>query len=560
MRAKGLDAAMRLISPSRSRQRFLGLAGVLAFLVSAVADAAPRVITDNRLRSLIGTPSLGRGYAQHSNSLKSVCFEKIKTGHPSFDFEYEIEEVTDQFLKELLADEAERIKGHSFMRFLGDHIDSANRGGKPMRNLMAHITVDAYHNTLDETGSPLSGSVTRLLKDKRFATFFASCGFFYIRSVRTFSTYMAILRFQETGDKAADDRFIGLLERGLLSFGSGREMEHAWLEKLTDEARSRGLQVLTQGIGLSKGKFVNLVPVSIEQFRRTIQNAASLMQDERAGVVTAVEIAPWIENPEVDMLIDQSLDAEGGDAFSRLHALELNAQAISYISEHRDYRIDQYYQARLCLEHLNTHYPALDPKVVGRMERVVDPKRTKFRNQVSPRDPSLHITLEAFREHFERFPPQRLLDQNTAYLQSTKANSFLPAKTLKRGDHNHAVERLQDALIRLGYMSNEDKAQGPGYFGPRTERGLVAFQKSAGLAKAHWGTYNQTTRVALESIELEGAYVCIQALYKEGLDKADFSAIPACKTALNVTRSINRFLNEYCLPDPVEVHYREFDW
>ena len=551
---------MRPNTPNTTRRQLFWLAGVLAFLAGSQAQAAPRVIKDNRLRNLIGTPSLGRGYAQHSNSLKSVCFEKVKTGHPSFDFEYEIEEVTETFLKELLANDATRIKGHSFLKFLDVHLNQQSKNGKPMRNLIAHITVDAYHNTLDETGSPLASSVHRLLKDKRFATFFASCGFFYIRSVRTFSTYMAILRFHETDDKAADDRFIGLLEQGLLSFGSGREMEHAWLEKLTDEAQSRGLQVLTQGIGLSKGKFVNLVPVSIEQFRRTIQNAASLMQDERAGVVTAIEIAPWIENPEVDMIIEQSLDAAGGDAFSRLHALELNAQAISYISEHRDYRIDQYYHARLCLEHLNTHYPALDPKVVGRMERVVDPKRTLFRNQVTPRNEKLHITLEAFREHFERFPPQRLLDQNSAYLQSTKANDFLPAKILKRGDRNYAVERLQDALVRLGFMSKEDKAQGPGFFGPRTERGLVAFQKSANLAKAHWGTYNQTTRVALEAIEIEGAYICIQTLYKQGLDKADFSSIPACKTALNVNRSVDRFLDEYCLPDPVEVHYREFDW
>ena len=547
-------------TPKSTRRQLTWLAGVLAFLASVQAQAAPRVIKDNRLRNLIGTPSLGRGYAQHSNSLKSVCFEKVKTGHPSFDFEYEIEEVDEDFLKELLANDATRIKGHSFLKFLDVHLDQNRKDGKLSRNLIAHITVDAYHNTLDETGSPLAGSAHRLLKDKRFATFFASCGFFYIRSIRTFSTYMAILRFSETEDKAADDRFIALLEQGLLSFGSGREMEHAWLEKLTEEAQSRGLQVLTQGIGLSKGKFVNLVPVSIQQFRRTIQNAASLMQDERAGVVTAIEIAPWIENPEVDMIIEQGLEAGGSDAFSRLHALELNAQAISYISEHRDYRIDQYYHARLCLEHLNTHYPALDPKVVGRMERVVDPKRTLFRNQVMPRDKKLHITLEAFREHFERFPPQRLLDQNSAYLQSTKANQFLPAKTLKRGDHNYAVERLQDALVRLGFMSKEDKAQGPGFFGPRTERSLVAFQKSANLAKAHWGTYNQTTRVALEAIEIEGAYVCIQTLYKQGLDQADFSSIPACKTALNVNRSVDRFLDEYCLPDPVEVHYREFDW
>ena len=559
MYLKGSGAVKSPKIPTTTRRQLYWLAGVLAFFAAQNADAAPRVIKDNRLSNLVGTPSLGRGYAQHSNSLKSVCFEKVKANHPSFDFEYEIEEVTEDFLQEILAKDASRVKGHSFLKFLDSHLNQSKNSGKRMRNLIAHITVDAYHNTLDETGSPLSGSVRRLLKDKRFATFFASCGFFYIRSVRTFSTYMAILRFEETSDKATDDRFVGLLEQGLLSFGSGREMEHVWLEKLTKESQSRGLQVLTQGIGLSKGKFVNLVPVSIQQFRQTIQSAASLMQDERAGVVTAIEIAPWVENPEVDMIIEQALEGSG-DAFSRLHALELNAQAISYISEHRDYRIDQYYHARLCLEHLNTSYPALDPKVVGRMERVVDPKRTLFRNQMKPRDKTLFISLEVFREHFERFPPQRLLDQNSAYLQSTKANQFLPAKTLKRGDHNHAVARLQDALVRLGYISKEDKEQGPGFFGPRTERGLVAFQKSAKLAKAHWGTYNQTTRVAMEAIEIEGAYACIQTLYAEGLDRADFSQIPACKTALNVSRSVDRFLDEYCLPEPVEVHYREFDW
>ena len=64
----------------------------------------------------------------------------------------------------------------------------------------------------------------------------------------------------------------------------------------------------------------------------------------------------------------------------------------------------------------------------------------------------------------------------------------------------------------------------------------------------------------MEAIEIEGAYACIQTLYAEGLDKADFSKIPACKTALNVSRSVDRFLDEYCLPEPVEVHYREFDW
>ena len=234
MYLKGSGAVKSPEIPTTTRRQLLWLAGVLAFFSAATADAAPRVIKDNRLSNMVGTPSLGRGYAQHSNSLKSVCFEKVKAAHPSFDFEYEIEEVTEQFLQDILTNDASRVKGHTFLKFLDEHLRK-NKPGKRMRNLIAHITVDAYHNTLDETGSPLSGSVRRLLKDKRFATFFASCGFFYIRSVRTFSTYMAILRFEETSDKAADDRFVGLLEQGLLSFGSGREMEHAWLEKLTKE-------------------------------------------------------------------------------------------------------------------------------------------------------------------------------------------------------------------------------------------------------------------------------------------------------------------------------------
>ena len=92
----------------------------------------------------------------------------------------------------------------------------------------------------------------------------------------------------------------------------------------------------------------------------------------------------------------------------------------------------------------------------------------------------------------------------------------------------------------------------------QTGSGLVAFQKSAGLAKAHW---KPTTKPAWRSSRLNRGRLRVHpGALQRGLRQSDFSAIPACKTALNVTRSINRFLNEYCLPDPVEVHYREFDW
>ncbi|MDE0881809.1 MAG: peptidoglycan-binding protein [Myxococcota bacterium] len=528
--------------------------------MSPSLQAAPRVIQDNRLTHLVGTPTLGRGYSQNSNQLKSVCFEKVAGGRPTLDFEFEIEEIDQRFLGSLLERDSSRLKGQHFDEFLRKHIEGTDGADqRPKRSLIAHVTVDSYYKYLDETISPLSPHVRRLLKDKRYATFFSSCGFFYIRSVRTFSSYIALLRFDKTSDKKGDDVFINLIKQGVLSFGANSELSADQQEKLIEESESRNLQVLTVGIGLSKGKFVNLVPVSISQFRSTIQSAVGLMQDEHAGVVTSIEIAPWIENPEVDMLIGEGFENDG-DSFSRLHHLESNAQIISYISEYRDYRLDQFYSARLCLEHLNTNYPALDPKVLARNERVVDPKRTMFRNLAAPNNKDLFVSLEAFREHFERFPPNHIIEENRRYLKGSKANDLLPQVVLKRGAKSSQVVRLQDALVRLGFMSKEDQVLGRGFFGPRTERSLVAFQKSVGLKKAHWGTFNDSTRTAMDSIKVSGAYTCIEKLHSAGLARAEFSEIPSCKNALNVTVSVDRFLNEYCLPTPVQVHYRKFDW
>jgi hypothetical protein len=52
---------------------------------------------------------------------------------------------------------------------------------------------------------------------------------------------------------------------------------------------------------------------------------------------------------------------------------------------------------------------------------------------------------------------------------------------LRRGSTGPAVETLQDELISLGHLRPEEKAAGPGTFGPRTERALKEFQSANGL-------------------------------------------------------------------------------
>jgi peptidoglycan hydrolase-like protein with peptidoglycan-binding domain len=57
------------------------------------------------------------------------------------------------------------------------------------------------------------------------------------------------------------------------------------------------------------------------------------------------------------------------------------------------------------------------------------------------------------------------------------------------------VKQLQDALVKLGHMTAEQVATGPGTFGPKTEAALKAFQASRGITVD--GVYGPQSRQAL---------------------------------------------------------------
>jgi peptidoglycan hydrolase-like protein with peptidoglycan-binding domain len=56
-----------------------------------------------------------------------------------------------------------------------------------------------------------------------------------------------------------------------------------------------------------------------------------------------------------------------------------------------------------------------------------------------------------------------------------------PTTELGRGARGAAVDQLQYQLVRLGFMTESQRATGPGVFGPRTEKAIREFQESANL-------------------------------------------------------------------------------
>jgi peptidoglycan hydrolase-like protein with peptidoglycan-binding domain len=69
---------------------------------------------------------------------------------------------------------------------------------------------------------------------------------------------------------------------------------------------------------------------------------------------------------------------------------------------------------------------------------------------------------------------------------------------LRRGSTGPEVETLQDDLISLGHLRPEEKAGGPGSFGPRTERALKELQAANSLTIS--GTVDAATHETIRNI------------------------------------------------------------
>jgi len=76
-----------------------------------------------------------------------------------------------------------------------------------------------------------------------------------------------------------------------------------------------------------------------------------------------------------------------------------------------------------------------------------------------------------------------------------------PTAFLERGERGSQVKKLQNALVKLKYMTRAEVNTGPGVFGPRTEAALKKFQRDHkdvnGRQLVADGIYGQKTRGAL---------------------------------------------------------------
>jgi len=88
--------------------------------------------------------------------------------------------------------------------------------------------------------------------------------------------------------------------------------------------------------------------------------------------------------------------------------------------------------------------------------------------------------------------------EKPAPARGTMSGLTLPSGDLERGARGAAVEQLQRALVKGGFMSQAEMNTGPGIFGPKTEAALKEFQAANGVDAI--GRYGPKTRAAFEKL------------------------------------------------------------
>jgi cysteine-rich repeat protein len=307
------------------RPHLIALAFGLVTLVAtdAAVYGGPTVLRDELVTDTAITPSLGRGYSLSTNTYQSMCLIDVVATNPSYDFDYRFQEISNDQMKSSSSSESSsshksenQTEDHSWWFFTWKTVTGNTKTDTQTNTtvttkeeshyqfLLVTIAINVYYNAVDESKSKMSPAAGKLLTDKDLPGFFDACGMYYVRSISRKVTIEAMFVYNSKSSKRSVD-FDSYLKTEIRHFDAGALHDvntQSSRSSDTNFEESKSLQIITRAVGLGKMESTDLIAYDLGTFRASIKSAFKAAMPQGVGRITAIEVAPWIENTEFQSL------------------------------------------------------------------------------------------------------------------------------------------------------------------------------------------------------------------------------------------------------------------
>jgi hypothetical protein len=295
----------------RPRLLSCALVALTATATPRVAAAGPTVIRDEMLRDTAITPVLGRGYSIATNTYQSICLVNVVKTRPSYNFNFLFQEMREDGTVARTSSSTSATTAGGGTWFATFSTEARTRRDETTKltwvrhHMLVTILIDVYYSSIDEAQSKMSPAAASLLTAQDLPGFFDACGMYYVRSISRQAALVSRFTYESTSTER-DTAFEQSLKTSLAGFslvgGAGGTRATDRTETESRKFSATNLTIQTVGLGLGKKESVDLVSYDLDTFRNAVKGAFAAAQPEDVGRVTAIEVAPWVENTEFQTL------------------------------------------------------------------------------------------------------------------------------------------------------------------------------------------------------------------------------------------------------------------
>lgn len=343
---------------------------VLATLATSAlvhpAHAGPTVLRDDQLRDLAVTPVLGRGYSLATNTFQSICLSDFPKTKPSYNFTYKLEA-----LEESGSTSSETKVGGSAGwngGGLGMKVNVKASGSTTLidnrtyysHHLLVTTSVDSYYSSVDESKARISDPARELLTSNDIPGFFDACGMYYVRSIGRAARFVSVFTYKTTTVER-DRSFEAKLDASLKGWGQKVTVSVQSSGSFEEEATSKYLTIESTALGLGKDEKASLISYNLDTFRAAIHDAFISMQQEDTGMVTSIEVVPWVENADFQRVLKLQESKPGPDGkiispYAQKRILNQNGEFLAEVDRVARAKLNVYYKAKQCRAQIDINF------------------------------------------------------------------------------------------------------------------------------------------------------------------------------------------------------------